>query len=474
MLAFVGLGLSGCDVDKNDGPVRISIIGQTEQLSTPLRYMESLSGQVMLAATAQGLVSYDGAGDVVPGLAQRWIVMDDGKSYIFRLRRANWVNGDRVDARDVQRLLQARIKEALRRDPYGPLVAVTDVLAMTGDVIEIRLSQPQPDFLLLLAQPSMGIAQRSGGTGPYEVVRDSKDKSIFILTPMKEEDAPVPVQEQRMLQAERASRAIMRFQDDGADMVTGGTLADIPYVTLASVNSRLVQFDPVQGLFGLALSTGNPLLDDAAVRQALSMGIEREAIIGYFAIQRWKIADSLLPQSYDLPRAPTMPEWAEQSLEERRAYAAGVITRWRAQNDDKPAEVTISLPPGPGMGLLFTAIKAQLRAIGVTLHQVPQNGDLRLIDEVAPYNSAYWYLGRISCARKVHCSKEADAKLMESARMTDPAERAKALGEAEYMIQRHGGYIPLAMPLRWSLVSPRINGFRPSVRGIRGLRSLIE
>ncbi|WP_202979949.1 hypothetical protein, partial [Xylella fastidiosa] len=37
--------------------------------------------------------------------------------------------------------------------------------------------------------------------------------------------------------------------------------------------------------------------------------------------------------------------------------------------------------------------------------------DLSLIDEVAAYDSALWYLGRIGCARKIHCSPEGEAAL---------------------------------------------------------------
>ena len=42
---------------------------------------------------------------------------------------------------------------------------------MTGQVIEIRLKVPQPDFLQLMAQPEMAIFRTlpANGTGPYTV-----------------------------------------------------------------------------------------------------------------------------------------------------------------------------------------------------------------------------------------------------------------------------------------------------------------
>ncbi len=466
--------LGGCDDARRDEPVRVSVVGSGEELATPLTHIASRAGQLMFAATAQGLVSYDAAGDVVPGLAQRWIVVDDGSSYIFRLRRARWANGEKVDARDVRRLLLARLRREAERDPYGPMAAVSEVLAMTGDVIEIRLKAARPDFLLAMAQPAMGIALNDGGTGPYR--RAEQKGEAYLLKPVEEEgdEEGGRGHDRRLLMAERASRAIVRFQYRGADLVLGGTLADLPYATLSEVGRRAIRFDPVQGLFGLALSPRTPMFDDPHVREALSMAIEREAIIAYFDMNRWKIADQILPQQFDLPRPTSKPGWSGMSLEDRRNFAAGVMTRWRAQHGDKPIELSLALPPGPGTRLLFLALKLQFAVIGVTLKQVEKDADLTLIDEVAPYDSASWYLGRLSCARKVHCSAEAEELLKQSADAATMTDRLVLLGQAEPLIQAHNGFIPLATPVRWSLATSRVNGFEPSPRGDHSLRGLIR
>lgn len=459
--------------------MRVDVIGSDPEIAAPLTHIATRAGQLMFAATAQGLVTYDMTGDVVPGLAQRWIVMDEGKGYIFRLRRAKWANGEKVDAREVRRLLLTRVRREAERSPYGAIAAVAEVRAMTGDVIEIRLAAARPDFLAAMAQPEMGIALSDGGTGPYR--KKAEEEGLFLLTPVEEADAAAEAEaeepkehEQRLLRAERASKAILRFQNGGSDLVLGGTLADLPLVTLSQVDRGSIRFNPVQGLFGLALSSRTKMFDDPNVRDALSMAIEREAIIAYFEMNRWKIAEQILPQQFDLPHAPTMPGWRTMSIDARRDRAAGVITRWRAQHDNEPVELTIALPSGPGSGLLFLALKRQFDMIGIDLKPAEKNADLTLIDEVAPYDSASWYLGRVSCARKVHCSEEAEELLKRSVAAGTMAERLALLGEAEPLIQAHEGFIPLATPVRWSLVSPRLNGFEPSQRGDHSLRGLIR
>ena len=65
----------------------------------------------MREAVAKGLVGLDEEGRVVPALAARWIVTDDGLSYIFRLFDAKWDDGRQITAERVARLLNQRLSE---------------------------------------------------------------------------------------------------------------------------------------------------------------------------------------------------------------------------------------------------------------------------------------------------------------------------------------------------------------------------
>jgi peptide/nickel transport system substrate-binding protein/oligopeptide transport system substrate-binding protein len=47
----------------------------------------------------------------------------------------------------------------------------------------------------------------------------------------------------------------------------------------------------------------------------------------------------------------------------------------------------------------------------------------------------------------------------------DPQQRAALLAEAEAEITAVNGYIPIARPLRWSLVRSRVTGFAPNPWG---------
>ena len=95
MVGFAVLSLASCGLFGERGPVRIAAIGALNPATNPAAGELSSANAALLDATSQGLVSYDGEGQIDTGLADRWTVTTDGRSYIFRLREAKWTNGPR-------------------------------------------------------------------------------------------------------------------------------------------------------------------------------------------------------------------------------------------------------------------------------------------------------------------------------------------------------------------------------------------
>ena len=467
----------GCS-DEGRDPVSVSVVGSRDDFAKPLPNLPDPGAKLILESTAQGLVAFDARGDILPALAQRWIVEDDGRSYIFRLRRAFWANGTRVTAPDVARMLMARIESLRRLDPDGPLDAVQSVVPMTGEVIEIRLAAPRPYVLQMLAQPQMAVLSRDGGTGPY---RRSGQGNALILTPIDRAtgddatDEPLPLWQTRILRAERAALAIIRFREGDADLVLGGRFTDLPLLVPAGIDRNTVRVDPVRGLLGLSITGRGKLLDDPAIRAAINMSIDRSQLPAIFPLGGWATSERLLPDSVDLGRAPSDPAWASLPLDQRRQQAGANVTVWRATNG-APPPLRIALPKGPGATLLFGMVRQDLATIGLPVRRVAitADADLRLVDEVAAYDSALWYLGRVGCARKIHCSDIADAQLQAASLASSPQERAARIAEAEAQMVAHNGYIPLGAPVRWSLVSKRLTGFALSPRARHPLNHLFR
>src|SRR5262245_54582499 len=101
LIATLGmLGLGACGRDSGE-VTRVAVIGAepklVETVSAPLTPGDALIRSNM----AQGLVRFDERGQVIPGLAERWNVSDDGLSYIFRLQTGEWPDGRKIRADEV-------------------------------------------------------------------------------------------------------------------------------------------------------------------------------------------------------------------------------------------------------------------------------------------------------------------------------------------------------------------------------------
>src|SRR3954447_15990067 len=151
-----------------EGTVKIVVIGGEPKLRDPAEGALAAPDEVLLQNVAQGLVRFDAGGNIVPGLAERWNVSDDGLSYIFRIAATEWPDGRKITAQQVARLLKREIAARSKNPLKDTLGAVEDVVAMTDRVIEIRLLAPRPNLLPLLAQPEFAIL-RDGryGSGPF-------------------------------------------------------------------------------------------------------------------------------------------------------------------------------------------------------------------------------------------------------------------------------------------------------------------
>jgi peptide/nickel transport system substrate-binding protein len=100
-------------------------------------------------------------------------------------------------------------------------------------------------------------------------------------------------------------------------------------------------------------------------------------------------------------------------------------------------------------------------ALGITVERAntAAAGDLRLVDAVAPSISPAWFLRQFRCAAVPICDAQAD-ELLGGARDTlIPAQRSALLTQAAARIDDAQLFIPLAAPVRWSLVSNRVQGF---------------
>jgi oligopeptide transport system substrate-binding protein len=463
--------LAGCGGEES-GPIAISAIGASPRILNPDREPIDPPSAVQLEASAQGLVRFDSGGEIEPALAQRWIVSDDGVRYIFRLRKATWSGGGRVTSEQVVARIRAAAAPA-SRNPLQPILGAIDEIVAMPEVIEISLKSPRPNFLQLLAQPEMAIARGSQGSGPYRS-EPQDDGSVRLSLPEDDGDDSTTPAPPLLLRGEPAVAAVARFGERRADLVLGGTLADLPLARAAGTPAAQLRFDPAAGLFGLAFTAAEGPFARLEIRQALAMAIDRPALAAALNVPGLQERRSLLPPGVEGLSPVSAPAWIRDPLPARRARATALLRD--AAGEGGRLKVRVALPGGPGFRLLFAHLRRDWAAVGVEAVRVPADApaDLRLIDEVAPAGLASWYLRHFTCGTGRICDPAAD-EMMAAARIApDAASRRGLLANADRILAGLGSFIPLTAPVRWSLVAPRLTGFRPNAFGRHPIGELVK
>ncbi|MEO9633253.1 ABC transporter substrate-binding protein [Parasphingorhabdus sp.] len=475
--ALAVLLLGACSFSEDENQVRVTVVEDGPAKINPVGTRLNFVSSTMRASMAKGLVGLDEEGRVVPALAARWIVSDDGLSYIFRLFDAKWDDGRQVTAERVARLLRERFSELRRSRLQYDVSVVDEIVSMTGRVVEIRLDSPHPNFLQLLAQPEMGLFRAGHGAGPLRLFSEENviKLSRFDEPSQEEKDAEQDNDRWVSLRGEKAAAAIARYRAGAVQVVLNGKYHHLPLVDAAGISSNDLRLDPVAGLFGLRFVRANGFWAVPGNREVLAMAINRPALLTSFpGVSAWQSRLKIIPEALDVEGINTYPDWASMTMEDRILFARSHMNSWKA-SEGSVDPLVIALPDAAGASILFKRIQSDLRRVGLDAKRVKinQDADVRLMDEIAPYDSAQWFLMQFTCVKTSICLNDADTKIAEADAATNLEIKARLYADAETMLVDHYNFIPLAVPIRWSIAPQGQRGFAVNPRGWHPLNNLI-
>ncbi|MGI8705596.1 MAG: ABC transporter substrate-binding protein [Sphingomicrobium sp.] len=472
LAAALAAATGGCD-RKSEGVIQVLVIGETPRLVDPQQGPLTKSEATLITNAAQGLVRFDARGQIEPGLAETWNVSDDGLSYIFRLADGEWPNGREITAEQVARMLRRLIRPSNGNPLTDAFGAVGEIVPMTDRVLEIRLNQPRPNLLQLLAQPEMGLVYEGQGTGPFSIDRSSDREGVVrltreVITPAEEENE----REALDLRGASSELAVRAFAAGDVDLVLGGTFADLPFAQRVNLPRGALQFDPASGLFGLVPARNSGPASNPEVRQVLSAAIDREALVAALSVPGLVPRTTVLEPRLDNIPDPVPPEWTSTALTER--LPALITTARRLFDQDEAPVIRIALPDGPGSEIVLSRLSQDWGALGVRVERAGKGeaADFRLLDKAAPASSASWFVRQFRCEVAKVCDKNIDEILKAARNMPVLVQRSALLFEASKGIDSLQLFIPIAAPIRWSLVSGRISGFAGNRFAIHTLTGL--
>jgi len=458
LIPALSLPASACR-QQPQGAIRAIVIGGEPEVRDPALGPLPPEDAVLLQNVAQGLVRFDASGNIVGGLAERWNVSDDGLSYIFRLASVQWPDGKRITALQIAKLIKRQLAARSRNSMKDSLGAIQDVVAMTDRVIEIQLVSPRPNLLALLAQPELAILRSRDGTGPFKAEpSDVSGRELRLVREITGSDDEEGQKEEVLLSGASAADAIGQFANDKADLVLGGTFVDLPLAQHAKLRRGTLQFDAASGLFGLVPAHAGGGIDDPELRHLLSQAIDRANYVSTLGIAGLAARATLLEPGLDGLPPPLAPAWFGLPIGNRTSSLKAQLDNQLGK--DKRA-IRVAFPEGPGGDILFQELQRDWGMVGLTVERAPNatSADFMIIDEVAPSSSPAWFVRRFRCGAIAVCDPRAD-ELMDAARDTPvAAQRYALLAQAAARIDDAQLFIPIAAPVRWSLVSNRVQGF---------------
>lgn len=436
----------------------------------------------------EGLTRFNVFGMAVTGLARDWKVASDGLTWRFALRDGlRFSDGTPITAAVFARGWQ-RLNDKATGSPHTALFAAIQSVEAEGDAtVIVKLAAPFPQLPALLAHPAMAAlplhragqgadwtAERPLATsGPYRT-RDWRlnDRLVLERNP-NWHGGKAPIGTVIWKPVDDPLAGMRLFLAGEADI--SGDYPQSRHDWLSRQRPDAVRTGDYLGSYYFTLNTRKPPFDDARVRRALGMAVDREWLARALLPMGNAPAYGLVPPAL-YAGAPVRPDWAISPLKRRQAEARRLLAA-AGYGPARPLRFEIRINSSAEHRRMAVALAAMWRPLGVEasiLNSEPalhfaamRRGDFQMArsgwiaDIPAPEN---FLAVHRSDAGEVNYSGFADpgfdALLDRAMAEPDPARRVTAMRAAETRLLDAMPVIPLWFYRSGALVSPRVRGWQ--------------
>jgi ABC-type oligopeptide transport system substrate-binding subunit len=499
-LAACGPGTpsGGAGQESNDLLLTRSIGGQPGSLD-PQRAEDAFSYDV-LRDLYEGLAASSPDGRALPATARSWSVSDEGRTYVFELRReARWSNGDPVTARNFVDGFRRALDPATASGAADLLRAIENapeilrgelpperlgVRAVDEHTLQIRLSHAIPYFPDILTNtvaspvhPSSiaGGFSKPGSTvsnGPYVLAEFTPGASLALTrNPHYWDRAGVAFDRVRYEFVADENAEYTRFRAEELD-VTNNVPEQRFQALLQQRDARLQHGLTLATIYFTLNTARGPLSVRRDLREALSLAVDRVAITEAVTQAGQVPAYSLVPDhawNYE----PPSYGWRDWPAERRLARARELYTR-SGYSADRPLRLRLLYNENELVQKVCIAVAAMWKdALGVETELVqmefkaylaaradPAQWDVVRVGWTADYNDASTFLDTMIEGSPQNfgrwTSAEYAALLAAAAGEPDPAKRRDTLQQAESLMLNDYPLLPVYYYVSRRLVQPRI------------------
>lgn len=489
-LVLAAMLAAGCGGE--DAPPVVRLAFETEPATSDPAFAVDFSSGTIASLVHAGLVSFDEAGAVQPDLASSWRVTGDGLEWRFTLAPRRFADGSPVTSAAIVSSFRRLLSPETQSPRWWVLEPVAGAAAFHGggswesvgieapddSTVVFQLAQPAAHFLSLLAMPAAGVVstdradslgagygRRPLGAGVWRI-GTWREGDVVELEPNPCGWPRPAVRGLRFRILPEAMTRIAEFETGGLDLL------EVPRAELEmwrTAGAGLLSAEELRVVY-IGFRLDRPPFDDPRVRRALNHAIDVETIIARLLFGAGRRARGVVPAALrDWPepteRYPYDPARAVRLLEKAGLSDGFEMAIWQRDN--------------PEGGRILESVQAYLAAVNVRVRLVTRewgafkeaiaNGsaDAFYLDWFADYPDPENFLSPLFHSRnrggggnRTGYANAAVDSLIDLAATLTGAERSACCREAERIVYEDAPWLFLWFPVRYEVVSPRLEGYR--------------
>jgi peptide/nickel transport system substrate-binding protein len=444
----------------------------------------------------EGLVTIGEDYGVIPQLADSWTVSPDGKEYTFKIRSGvKFHNGKTVTAEDVKASLDRFVQFGARRNDLGAVSAVSVVDPLT---VRVTLKDAQGSFLGAMANPValLGIMPKEivqgakdplqppnlVGTGPFRLAEWVRDQQITLkrfddYTRDRRRpasglggDREAQVDEVHIISTGESATRLAGLERGDYDYAQA--LAPTAYERVRAASGlEAIVLKPFTQVI-LQLNAARPPFKEVKARQAVSRGLDMEAIMK--AVTGNQPAFYRLQPSFFFPEQRVWHNTIGQELYNGKNLDLARRLLKESGYDGRP----LTLVTNRDIEWLYRAavpVKPQLEAIGFKVDlavrdwpgQIAQQkeGNFDMATNgvsTRPEPTGFDYLFRCGASYETYgyCDPEMDKALAAGVREREPERRAQAYAQAQKQFYETVPFVKVGDMFQLDGASKALKGYR--------------
>ena len=455
-----------------------------------------------------GLIDFDQANRPIPGMAEKWEISSDGKTYTFHLRQGlKFSDGTPITAKDFvyswQRLVNPKtaatynflLSAVVNADAIikGTMPATSlGVAAPDPQTFIVTLSHPMSEFLVYITSPGVFVVPQKtikkygqAWTEPQNIVTSGaytlkehvrNGYMLSLKNPNYYDAANVKIEKVKYFPYVDTNVGVSTYETGGLDT----TWQNLPIDKFDSLKQKyeheLHVFTWERTNF-LEFNMKSPkYANNLKLRQALSMAIDRQVITDKVLKSGQAPLYSIVTPTIENGKyADTKYDWAvwprdKQIAEAKKLYAAA------GYNATHPLNITLSYftnDINKKTGLAIAAMWKEILGVNVTpatqelkswqMSGVKSDFDVRMSTWGADYNSVTTYTPIYQCGggnnHSQYCSTTYDNLIKQAGLTVDLAKQEQLYKEAIKVANNDYSTIPLNEPAHQRLVKPRVQNY---------------